>query len=342
MRLGALQQGTYVPEQDYNNDIIYTTRLRLNMNAKVKENVSFTGRLGMYKTWGDSTGVQVFNGQPTSINVDGTTATVPNSDILRVERAYFNWKNIGGAPVYLSIGRRPSTDGVPLNFRNDEPRGGTPLGSIINYQFDGITVGWHLNDYSTLRLCYGVGYESGFGSADQLQLPQDRLDDASFLGLNWDIWDSERMFVQTTVARAFDVTDGFNGLIVLPADPVSGNPIPAPVVLPYEDNCDDAGLVTAVSSGLIGGACGGTVTYTWNVSDSCGNAAETQTQVITVDDTTPPSITCPDAVTVEGETRELPRPFFVIATQNPVQYSGTFPLPESQRLVLRFPQSQGE
>jgi MoxR-like ATPase len=35
-------------------------------------------------------------------------------------------------------------------------------------------------------------------------------------------------------------------------------------------------------------------------------------------------------VSVEGETRSLPRPFFVIATQNPVEHYGTFPLPESQ------------
>jgi MoxR-like ATPase len=35
-------------------------------------------------------------------------------------------------------------------------------------------------------------------------------------------------------------------------------------------------------------------------------------------------------VTVEGDTRPLPRPFFVVATQNPVTQSGTFALPESQ------------
>ena len=34
-------------------------------------------------------------------------------------------------------------------------------------------------------------------------------------------------------------------------------------------------------------------------------------------------------VTVEGETRKLPEPFFVIATQNPAYQIGTFPLPES-------------
>ena len=35
-------------------------------------------------------------------------------------------------------------------------------------------------------------------------------------------------------------------------------------------------------------------------------------------------------VTVDGETRSLPRPFLVLATQNPIEYEGTFPLPEAQ------------
>lgn len=43
-------------------------------------------------------------------------------------------------------------------------------------------------------------------------------------------------------------------------------------------------------------------------------------------------------VTVDGVTRPLPRPFFVIATQNPIEYEGTFPLPEAQldRFLLRI------
>ena len=42
-------------------------------------------------------------------------------------------------------------------------------------------------------------------------------------------------------------------------------------------------------------------------------------------------------VTVDGETRRLPDPFLVIATQNPIEYEGTFPLPEAQldRFILR-------
>jgi MoxR-like ATPase len=43
------------------------------------------------------------------------------------------------------------------------------------------------------------------------------------------------------------------------------------------------------------------------------------------------------AVTVAGETRALPRPFFVMATQNPIEMEGTYPLPEAQldRFLLK-------
>ena len=227
----ALLPYTYTDGYDIGNDLLYTNRLRLQMNAQIAKNVDFQGRLTMYKVFGDSTGVQVFNGQPTSINVDGTTASVPNSDIVRVERAYFNWKNIGGAPVYLSIGRRPSSGGVPLNLRNDEPRGGSPVGTVVNYQFDGITFGWHISESNTFRLCYGVGYESGFGSAEELR-PEDRLKDATFFGFNWDLIDKEHMFLQASVLRVFNVTDGFNGLVVMPLDPVSGQDAP-PAIIRY-------------------------------------------------------------------------------------------------------------
>jgi len=53
-------------------------------------------------------------------------------------------------------------------------------------------------------------------------------------------------------------------------------------------------------------------------------------------------------VTVEGETRALPEPFFVIATQNPSTQAGTFALPESQldrflmRIRLGYPDSRSE
>jgi MoxR-like ATPase len=53
-------------------------------------------------------------------------------------------------------------------------------------------------------------------------------------------------------------------------------------------------------------------------------------------------------VTVDGVTRALPRPFMVLATQNPIEYEGTFPLPEAQldrflmRLALGYPSTAQE
>jgi MoxR-like ATPase len=53
-------------------------------------------------------------------------------------------------------------------------------------------------------------------------------------------------------------------------------------------------------------------------------------------------------ISIDGETRPLPRPFVVLATQNPVELEGTFPLPEAQldrflvRLKVGYPTSEGE
>lgn len=53
-------------------------------------------------------------------------------------------------------------------------------------------------------------------------------------------------------------------------------------------------------------------------------------------------------VTVDGVTRPLPRPFLVLATQNPVELEGTFPLPEAQvdrfllRIVVGYPSEEEE
>jgi MoxR-like ATPase len=53
-------------------------------------------------------------------------------------------------------------------------------------------------------------------------------------------------------------------------------------------------------------------------------------------------------VTVEGQPRPLPRPFLVVATQNPVEYEGTYPLPEAQldrfflKLLVPYPSAEQE
>jgi MoxR-like ATPase len=53
-------------------------------------------------------------------------------------------------------------------------------------------------------------------------------------------------------------------------------------------------------------------------------------------------------VTVDAQTHELARPFLVLATQNPIEYEGTYPLPEAQvdrfmvRVVLGYPDAESE
>src|SRR3712207_5280383 len=53
-------------------------------------------------------------------------------------------------------------------------------------------------------------------------------------------------------------------------------------------------------------------------------------------------------ITVDGVTRAMPRPFMVLATQNPIEYEGTFPLPEAQldrfmvRVHLGYPTATDE
>jgi MoxR-like ATPase len=53
-------------------------------------------------------------------------------------------------------------------------------------------------------------------------------------------------------------------------------------------------------------------------------------------------------VTIDGHRRDLPRPFLVVATQNPIEFHGTYPLPEAQldrfacRLALGYPDREAE
>jgi MoxR-like ATPase len=53
-------------------------------------------------------------------------------------------------------------------------------------------------------------------------------------------------------------------------------------------------------------------------------------------------------VTIEGTTHLLERPFLVLATQNPIEYEGTYPLPEAQldrfllRLQVGYPEREDE
>ena len=72
------------------------------------------------------------------------------------------------------------------------------------------------------------------------------------------------------------------------------------ISLGWTDNCDVGGNITGVDSISVGGTCGGTITRTWNITDSSGNAAITRTQIITINDNVAPSLdVAPTDVTVD-------------------------------------------
>lgn len=205
-------------KSDINNDILYTTRLRLGMRAKIADNVDFSGRLLMYKNWGDSTGVKVFDSWD-SFTMDGTNGGNTTGDWLRVERAYFDWKDIGGSNFYLSIGRRPSSYGPPSNIRENELRGGTPTGHLVHFNFDGITAGYQLGRVTgipgqVVRICYGQGFESEWGNGELFN--EINTKDVHLAGFNIDAYNDGKTFLQLTLFNAWDVTDGFKGLIAFP------------------------------------------------------------------------------------------------------------------------------
>ena len=173
---------------DQNNDTMMTNRFRLNMSAKATEDVEFKGRLAMYKAWGmQSTPDGLGNGFPV---FDGNTTRTPSDSALYVDRAYINWNNIGGAPIWLSVGRRPTSDGPPAQIRmNNDERMGTPV-AYMDYPFDGATLGygydWGNDALGTgkLRFCYGRGFENGL---QLLTAGAPSVSDTDFAGFNWDV-----------------------------------------------------------------------------------------------------------------------------------------------------------
>jgi hypothetical protein len=163
-----------VPAFKPKNDTLYTNRLGIDLHAKATKDVTVNVRLVAYKTFGSSDDSAVTNGGSTPYFADrvgvfdGTLGHIPSSSLLDVDRAYATWANIADLPVWISVGRRPATNGAPSNLRlnNERPgNGGTPA-LLVDYAFDGMTIGW-APDVPGLpgayaKICYGRAFESGY------------------------------------------------------------------------------------------------------------------------------------------------------------------------------------
>jgi hypothetical protein len=199
---------------DVKNDSLYTNRFGLNLKAKATEDVTVTARLLMYKIAGaqDDRALQSGN---TAYSLDragvfdGTLGHVPSSSALLVDRAYATWNNIGGQPIWFSIGRRPSTGGAPGHLRQDLPApgvSGVPA-ILVDYAFDGVSLGWAPEidalPGASAKFCYGRGYQDAIENADA----GNGLDNTDMIGVDIVGYETDRFRAQFQYNRGMDIFD---------------------------------------------------------------------------------------------------------------------------------------
>ena len=227
-RIGGMVASGMVPpteKYDAENDFLPTTKFHLNMKAKVNNNLTFNGRLAAYKVWGDSSGIKTNTGSLGDVTLDGNTSSVPHGDTITLERAYFLYsKNIDEIPISFSLGRRPSTDGPPMEYGKNSLEAGSPLSTIINWQFDGASLNFGLEEAlnisgAAFKFCYGLGFEGGWGNSYSLQNTSSYVDDVHMFGVIATIYDDDAFSAVFNYAHAWDITDGFTGLTLMPFIP---------------------------------------------------------------------------------------------------------------------------
>ncbi len=228
-----------VPSFKVWNNWLMLDYLALTVKADATEDLTVKARVGMYKVWGHQTMQPVqgsFFADRAVGPFDGTVAHVPTDSVLRVDEAYATLSNIGGAPVWFSAGRRPSTGGVPTNLkRNLEKTGpeGFP-GIMIDQAFDGLALGYSPQITSLpgayAKLFYGKGFDSGFD--DQTR---NTLKDTDFVGLNVVPYDSNDLQVNLQIQKGFHVGDQPSDAVFAPNTNQHAIDPAAPVIAPTAD-----------------------------------------------------------------------------------------------------------
>ncbi|MBP1728982.1 MAG: hypothetical protein H6Q56_1355, partial [Deltaproteobacteria bacterium] len=199
----------YKPE----NDILMTNRFGLNLKAKATQDVTVTTRLLMYKTTGSQTDQATNAGFFADRNsiMDGTIGHVPNDNTLLVDQAFATWSNIAEQPIWFSVGRRPSTGGVPTNIRqnNEMPGNGGVPGLLVDYAFDGMTLGY-APDIDALpgaygKICYGRGFEAGYNN-------NNNLNDTDMVGVAIIPYETDRLRLDLQWNRGMNIFDNPNNV----------------------------------------------------------------------------------------------------------------------------------
>ena len=209
--LQALGAGAYVPAYKPKNTTLYTNKFGLDLHAKATQDVTVTVKLDMYKTFG-SQDDNATTGDYFADRVgvfDGTVGHVPSDSKLNVDRVYATWSNILDQPLWLSVGRRPSTNGAPSNLRMNTERpgnGGTPA-LLVDYAFDGGTIGY-APDIDGLpgaygKICYGRGFDAGIDSS----ATTNSIKDTDMLGIAIIPIDTDPLRIWLQWNRGFNIFD---------------------------------------------------------------------------------------------------------------------------------------
>ena len=151
----------YADNHKKKSNNLYTTKLSLNMKAKIAKNMKFTGRLSMYKYWADST-KHMYSG------FDNMQGRVPSDSTLYVERAYVDWKFLDDKslfPTDLTIGRQPSSDGPSYQFKENTTRKSTYSALIFDGAVDGAVFTTSLKNATPfkntkVRFAYCKGFQN--------------------------------------------------------------------------------------------------------------------------------------------------------------------------------------
>ncbi len=199
---------------DVKNDALYTNRFGVNLKAKATQDVSVTARLLMYKVAGaqdDSalrSGTTAYSFDRAGL-FDGTIGHVPSDNKLAVDRVYATWNNIADQPIWFSIGRRPSTGGVPSHLKENNPtpgNSGVPA-LLVDYAFDGVTLGYapDINALpgAYLKLCYGRGFQNDIENADT----GNGLHNTDMIGLNVVPYETDRFRAEFQYNRGMNIFD---------------------------------------------------------------------------------------------------------------------------------------
>lgn len=191
------------------NNALMTSKFGLNLKATPLEDLSVKARLVMFKIWGHQTAGDGYFADNANGSNDGTVSHVPQDSVMRTDYAYTTLSNIGNMPLWFSVGRRPSTGGVPTNIKDNREKAGTGgiPAILVDYAFDGMTIGYapdlDIMPGAYAKLCYGKGFDSGYND----NTTGATLKDTDFLGLNAALLDTDNLHVEVQYQKGWNIFD---------------------------------------------------------------------------------------------------------------------------------------